>query len=136
VKYLASKPAIADRLTAEKFGTRIFLRRAPQGCPLPLAVVSVFGGSPDYHLAGELGDTSRVVQVSVYAATDREAEDIAELIRLAPLSGYRGQMDTVRVQAVVIESEIDRLVESASGGDEPYFETTKDYRIHFDRAVN
>lgn len=135
VKYLASKPAIADRLTAEKFGTRIFLRRAPQGCPLPLVVVTVIGGSPDYHLAGELGDTSRVVQVSTYAATDLEAEEIAELIRLAPLSGYRGQMDTVRVQAVTIESEIDRLVESGSGGDAPYYENMKDYRIFFDRQV-
>jgi len=136
IRYLATKQAIVAKLSIAKFGTRLFARRAPQGCPLPLVVVTALGGAPEYHLTGEIGDLARTFQVDVYADSEDECEEIAELIRLAPLSGYRGQMDGVRVHAVTIQSEDDPTEQRGDGNDAPYYRSRKDYRIHFDRVVN
>jgi hypothetical protein len=135
LKYLASKQAIVDRLSSPSFGVKIYKRRAPQNCPRPFVVVTEISGSPDYELAGEIGDLPKVVQVDVYADTDLEAQEISELIRLAPLSGYRGLMDTTYVHAVTIESELAPDDFLSDAGDTPTSRSTKTYRVHHDRAV-
>jgi hypothetical protein len=135
IKYLASKQPIVDRLSSPGFGVKIYKRRAPQNVPRPFVVVTGIGGTPDYGLAGEIGDLGKVAQIDVYAESDDEAEEIAELIRLAPLSGYRGLMDDTCVHAVTIESEIDPDDYQSDGGDNTLSRSTKTYRIHHDRTV-
>lgn len=135
IKYLGGIPAISNRLSAPKYGVRLYKHRAVENCPLPYAVVTELGGVPDYELAGELPDVVKTYQVDVYAASDDEANEIAELIRLAPLSGYRGTMDTTYVHSVTIASERGPDDFRSDGSDTPYSRNQRDYRIRHDRAV-
>lgn len=135
IKYLGSKQALVDRLSSPRFGVKLYARRAPASCPLPFTVITGIGAVPEYELGGEIGDLKRTTQIDVYAATDEEAEEIADLIRTAPLSGYRGYMDTTYVHAVTIESELDPDDYRDDGSDAPYSRSTRTYRIHHDRAV-
>jgi len=134
-KYLASQEAIVDKLSIESFGVRIYLRRAPAGCPRPLVVLNDVGGAPEYQLKGEIGDLPKTLQVDVYADSAAECDEISELIRLAPTSGYRGLMDQTYVHAVTIERESGTTEEPASGLDAPIYRNSIDYRVHFNRAV-
>jgi len=133
--YLKALPAITDALSAPKWGVRIRVGRIPQGMPLPYVRLAEIGGAPDYSLAGELGDLAKTVQMDVWAETEQAADDIAELIRLAPLSGYRGTWDGTRVQAVEITAETGTVEDPRDGSDTGRFRNTRDYRIHFQRTV-
>jgi hypothetical protein len=122
-------------------GRRIRVGTIPKGMALPYVRLTGGDGSPDYHLAGELGDLTQRVQCDVWAASEKEADDIAELIRLAPLSGYAGQWtdaegNVTQVKAVNITSELGTFEDPKDGSDEMRFRNTKEYSIHFERPVN
>lgn len=139
--YLESIPAITNVLSAPQWGVRIRVGTIPQHMPLPYVRLAQIGGTPDYHLAGELGDLATTVQCDVWAETEKQADDIAELIRLAPLSGFHGtwtdnEGNATHVKAVNITSEIDTFEDPKTGSDEMRFRNIRDYKIHYDRLVN
>lgn len=139
--YLASLPAIANKLSAPTWGVRIRKDTIPQGMPLPYVRLAEISGTPDYHLTGELGDLATIVQCDVWAASEGEADEIGEMIRLAPLSGFRGQwLDTAgaatEIKAVTIQSELSAFEDPKDGSDEMRFRTTRNYQIHYERPVN
>lgn len=135
IGYLAAQQPLVERLSSPRFGVKLYRLRAPENCPLPYVVVTPIGGNPDYALAGEIADLARVVQVDVYAATPDEAEEIFDLIRLAPLSGYRGLMGETYVHAVTIAREALLDDYRGDGSDRAYARASGDFRIHYDRPV-
>lgn len=134
--YLESRPAIVNKLAAEKWGIRIRVDFIPQGMPRPYVRLQELGATPDYHLAGELSDLKTRVQCDVWADSEAEAEEIAELIRLAPLSGYRGSWEGTPVQAVKIAFESGTHEDEKDGSDDVAYRNTRDYQITYQRAVN
>ncbi len=138
--YLESIAAVASRLTAPQWGIRIRVGTIPQGMPLPYVRLAEVGAHPEYHLGGELADLAATVQVDVWAESEQEADEIAELIRLAPLSGFRGTWTdrdgaATAVQAVTIQHELGTFEDPKDGGDSMRYRHTRDYRIHYQRAV-
>lgn len=137
-KYLSTITEIQDALSHPEFGVAIFPGHKPQRVGLPAVVVSVVSGTPDYHLTGEIGDLAKIVEVDVHASTRRRANEIAELIRLAPLSGYDGGTwddDTV-IKAVLIVSDAREIdVPPSDGSDRWTYRTITDYRITYERTV-
>jgi hypothetical protein len=139
--YLEGIAAIANKLSQAPWGVKIRIGTIPQNMQLPYVRLTGGDGSPDYHLAGELGDLTQRVQCDVWAASEKEADDIAELIRLAPLSGYAGQWtdaegNVTQVKAVNITSELGTFEDPKDGSDEMRFRNTKEYSIHFERPVS
>lgn len=137
--YLSGIAAIQHALSAPRWGVRIRVGVIPQGMPLPYVRLAEIGGGPDYHLAGEIGDLAKSVQVDVWAESEQEADQISELIRLAPLSGFRGEWSdeggAVEVQAVTIESETGTVEDPKDGTDDTRHRRTTTYMIHHQRPV-
>ena len=138
--YLEGIAAVADRLAEARFGIRIRVGSIPQGMPLPYVRLAEIGGRPDYHLGGELGDLPTSVQCDVWADSEELADQLAEAIRLAPLSGFRGAWSaadgsTVEVKAVTIESEIGTYEDPLDGSDDMRFRNTRVYKIHHERPI-
>lgn len=137
--YLRGITEVANRLPAPApTGVAIYLGRVPQKMPrTPACIITVIGGQPNYHLSGEIGDLAKIVQVDVHADTRREANEISELIRNAPLSGYDGGTwdgDTV-VQAVLIESEVEIDEPPTDSSDTWLYRKITNYRITYERTV-
>lgn len=144
--YLEAIPAIQDRLSEPKWGVRIRVGTIPQGMPLPYVRLAEIGGAPDYHLRGEIGDLAETVQVDVWAESEQEADEIAELVRgynpdgslvaTLPLSGYRGgTWDGTVVQAVTITSQVGTFEDPRDGSDTTRFRNTRNYQIHYERPA-
>lgn len=143
--HLHTIPAIADRLSVPEWGVRIRTNRIPQGMPLPYVRLTEITSRPDYHLTGELAGLDAVIQVDVWADTAREADEIAELVRgydhdgnlvaERPLSGFAGQWDGVRIDAVTITNEIASQEPPTDASDDWLFRRTTDLRIHYHRPV-
>jgi hypothetical protein len=139
--YLAGIAEVADALSAPPWGVKIFVSTVPQNVPLPYVRLAGDGGRPDYHLAGEIGDLAKRVQCDVWASSADEADRIAELIRLAPLSGFHGRWtdeagNVTQVKAVTIQTEIDTFEDPRTGSDEMRYRNAKEYSIHHERPVN
>lgn len=144
--YLESIPALQDVLSAPKWGLRVRVGRIPQGMLLPYVRLAEIGADVSYHLAGELSGLDTTVQIDVWAETEKQADEIADLIRgfdadgnliaSRPLSGFAGTWDGARVEAVVIMSETGTVEEPGDSSGAGRFRNTRDYRIHWHRAVS
>lgn len=139
-EYLESIDAVASRLKDDVYGVRIRVTTIPQGMPLPYVRLSEISSNPEYHLGGEAAVLPTVVQVDVWAETDDDASEIAELIRLAPLSGYRGQWTApdgtlTNVKNVTIEAEFGTFEDPKDDSDDMRYRNTRDYRILYERTV-
>lgn len=139
-EYLETIPAIADKLSAPGWGVRIRKDSIPEGMPLPYVRLAASASHPDYHLGGELADKGAFVQCDVWAETEAEADEIAELIRLAPLSGFHGVWTspdgtTTQIKGVSITTEMETFEDPKDGSDDMRYRNVKDYRIHYERPV-
>lgn len=130
--YLKTIPAVVDVL-----GDSLYPGHAPQNTPLPYCLIRVIGGQPDYHLAGEIGDLAKIVEVDVYAGNRTKANHISELIRNAPLSGYDGGTwdDTVVKAALITSDAIEIDQPPTDGSDWWIYRTVTQYRITYERTV-
>lgn len=113
----------------------IYQGTAAQGALLPYIILQIVAGTPDYHLGGEIGDLNKIVQVDCYAATEIEAEAIADAVRLAPLSGYTGLMHEIQVKWVQIVAERELLQGPVDSSGRATWRKSIDYRITFERPV-
>lgn len=141
-KFLITVPEVSDKLTQIGHGVKIFLGRIPQQTgsqkiSLPAVIINVIGGAPDYHLNGEIGDLATVVQVDVHANSRKEANEIAEAIRLAPLSGINGAMwdEDTEIKEVTIENERELDDAPTDSSDRWTHRHSTDYRITYVRSV-
>lgn len=116
-------------------GVRVFKGTVPQGVPFPAVTLQAIAGTPDYKLSGEIGDLATIVQVDLYAATELEAEDIGDKIRLA-ISGYYGTMgeETV-VKSVTIAGDRQLIQQPVDGSGRAGYRKSVDYRITYERPV-
>jgi hypothetical protein len=107
--------AALTALLASVAGGRRHWDRAPQGTPLPYAVLRTVSGIRDYHMQGPSGYVQSRVQVDCYGATFSEAE--------ATVGGVRASASGVRsgnLLGVFIESERDLSTEDAGAVNRPF----------------
>ena len=87
-------------------GERIYHGEAPEGAAKPLVVVRRVSTPRDYVQTGPSGLTWPRVQLTIRAARQQEALEVAAALRQA-LSGYKGPMGAVQVDAVFVVNEFD-----------------------------
>ncbi len=127
--YLNTRPTIGNRLS-----NRIYPSRVPQNEKdnFPRSIISVIGGQPDYSLTGEIADLDKIVQVDVDALTQREANEIADLIR-QDISFFDGTWDDTIVKSCVVENERDQSFQPVDKSDQWIFRRSIDYRVAYVR---
>jgi len=99
-------------------GERVFVTVAPQDAALPLVVLKRVSTPRVYAQTGPSGLAWPRVQITARAARQAEAVAVAKAVRQA-VSGYRGSMGGVPVQAVFVDTERDGF----------FFETGKFERV-------
>lgn len=115
-------------------GVMVFAGTVPQGVPFPAVTLIAIAGSPDYKLSGEIGDLTTIVQVDVYAATELQAEEIGDAIRLA-ISGYYGLMHETEVKSVTIRGDRQLIQVPVDSSGRAGWRKSVDYGITYERAV-
>lgn len=102
-------------------GTRIYDTVAPQRAEYPLVTVQELSCTPVYDLQGETGKARSAVQVDCWAEGAKAAvvsRRVGETVRNR-LSGYRGEMDGVRVSVGQI-TRYTKLVEEPDDASDDY----------------
>lgn len=95
-QYLLTRPAITDQV-----GQRIGPDALDQGEQLPAIVYFVIDDVSNEDLSGAaVGVAHTRVQIEAWASTRKAANALQELIRKAPLQGFRGLMSGVFVNGV------------------------------------
>ena len=129
---------LSDAAIANKISNRVFPGKVPQGESFPAIVLQKISRSHEYHLTGELGIGSEMIQVDVY---DRgrnarwSVEYIAELIRLR-MSGYRGQLNAdVFCHGATIERNNEVNERPADASDEWIERESMDFQVWTTTAV-
>jgi len=132
-KYLSTQSAINNRLS-----NRVYPDRKPQqNTPLPNSIITVIGGNPDYSLSGRIADLHKIVQVDVDATTRYEADEIADLIRVAiefstDVSGDQTWDHTI-VKSCTVENEHDQTFAPTDGSDQWTFRKSITYQVTYVR---
>ncbi len=99
--YLLAAPAVAALV-----GERVFVTVAPQEAEKPLVVLRKVSGARVYSQSGDSGLAWPRVEITARAERAADAIAVATAVRQA-ISGYRGMMGAVNVQAVFVDSERD-----------------------------
>jgi len=97
---------LTDAGVAALVGERVFVTVAPQDAALPLVVLRRVSTPRAYAHTGASRLAWPRVQVTARAARQAEAAAVAKAVRQA-VSGYRGTMGDVPVQAVFVDNEND-----------------------------
>lgn len=97
--YLKSRGPIATMIGVDD-NARIYELKIKQGVSLPSIRYEIFRGSSNQHLSGISGIATNRIQIDAYAETEEDAYRLAELIRLAPLQMFRGDMAGIFVNNV------------------------------------
>ena len=122
--YLKSKSGITD-LVGSGSSARIYTSRAREGKPLPYIIIAISGGQSSEHLGGITGLATSAVNVWACASTSTGADALAELIRLAPLQGYRGLIGTTKATVSAQSHRDDGYEESGDGSDSAAYYWTR-----------
>lgn len=88
--------------------TSIWMVLAPQGAAKPLVTYEVIGDNPHEAMSSSVAPTTGLVQVSIFAETALEINNIFIAIR-AKLNRIRETVDGVVVQDCFYESRADRF---------------------------
>ena len=110
-------------LTSNITNLRMYPDRLPQGHRLPAATYQRISTAPDYtHQGDSCADDVRV-QISVFASSRAEAEELATIIR-DRLSGIGGNMGGVRVGRVFLRNRTSNYEPDGS-----YYVSRQDFSI-------
>jgi hypothetical protein len=137
--HLNTKAAVLNRLS-----NRIYPNRVPQKEKdnYPRSIITTIGGNPDYSLSGPISDISKTVQVDVDAYSQKDADEIAELIRaeieFSPtVSGNQTWGDAKIGESVVlsctVQNERDQSFQPQDASDRWIFRRSIDYRVTYVR---
>ena len=132
--YLEENEDLSDKLTHETWGFRCYADRVPQAVPNPCITLEVSSTTPRYLLSNESKLAETLVHVAVYADKRHLADEILELIRLAPLSAFRGQMGDTWVVATTLENEGASHEVPNDASDSWEWQAMADYRFQYHRA--
>lgn len=132
VQYLRTKSAITDLVS-----DRISPDSLPQGSSLPAIVYYEIDNVSAEHLGGIAGVAHARFQIDCYATTRKQAKELQEKVRLAPLQGFRGTMHNTFVQGVSragsFRTDAD---EPKDGSDQWRYIVSADYIISHDEATS
>lgn len=118
---------LGDPRVKQLAANKVHWVRAPQGAVPSYAVLQVISSRDDYHAQGASGLTDARVQIDAYSATYLGAVRLSDAI-LAVLSGYRGVVSGVRLQAGFVDNRRD-FPSSSSGDVTPLFRRSADIII-------
>lgn len=126
--YLETKPELLDVLTDEDT-FQVFADVAPAGAPLPYVVLTLISSEPLNNIANESACAQDIVQIDVYGRTALDAFELTELIRLAPMSCYRGPMGSTTVESCTLVRKTSVPEYVAAGRDEHIRRISADYKL-------
>ena len=107
--YLTAQSTITD-----KVGMRIYPQLAPATAAMPYVTYQRIGYQGEKHLTANSALARAPYQLSIWGGNDAEAEDALIAIR-DTIDGFRGLMDTVFVNRVIITNIIDGLEDPSDG---------------------
>jgi len=121
---LLSNPAVAAVI-----GTRIYPVLAPASADLPFATWRRSGVQRQQTLSGPMGMPTVLLSIELFAITYEAVRDLADRVRLA-LDGYGGSpSDSVLVNNVSLDNEIDGFVQLAGGDMPPVYSVSQTFSI-------
>lgn len=127
--------ALYDHLTTDAnvfaaLGLSVYNQMAPATESPPYAVISRVSATHVETFDGPSGLVEARIQISVWATTPDQAEDVAELIRLA-LHGFKGLMGTelLDVRRIGAEGPVDLETMSGAGSDTHDYGRAYDFNI-------
>ena len=139
--YLKTNSAITD-LVGSGTASRIYTHRAREKKKggtrgtLPYILVASSGGQSFEHLGGIAGLATTAVNVWACASTSAGADTLAEAIRLAPLQGYRGFINTTKATVSAQAHRDDGYEQSDDGSDSAaYYWTRRVFMITHTEAT-
>lgn len=86
---------------------RVYPLRLPAQASLPAVVYQRISGARTYSHHGQAGGVAPRFQLACWAKRYSEARTTADAVR-RKLTGYRGTVDDVRIDGIMIVNEIDR----------------------------
>lgn len=132
---------MADAAIAALVASRVFALRADQNSDYPMIILQQISRTNETHSQGELGLTSKRVQIACWAMTYGEAHDLSDKVRLR-ISGYRGVMGGpqngdpwVVVQDCQYENEYDLDDDTPGQDDRRIYAAVTDYLIWHEQSV-
>lgn len=121
---LAADPAVALAV-----GTRIYPVIAPASAALPFVTWRRSGVQRQQTLGGPMGMPDVLLTVDIYAVTYEAVRDIADRVRSC-LDGCGGTLaNSVLVENVSLENEVDGFVQLAGGDVPPVYSVTQTYSV-------
>jgi hypothetical protein len=120
---------LADPAVAAVIGTRIYPVLAPASADLPFATWRRSGVQRQQTLSGPMGMPTVLLSIELFAITYEAVRDLADRVRRA-LDGYGGSpSDSVVVNNVSLDNEIDGFVQLAGGDMPPVYSVSQTYSI-------
>lgn len=136
IVYLKSKTPITG-LVGVDGSARIYLGFPKQSVQLPYIVFQVFDGVSSEHLKGVSGHAENRVQIDCYGATQQASKALAELVRHAPLQGYRGKIGDVFAMGITSTGGYRRGFDSPSqGSSQSRYWHSRDYFISYSERTS
>jgi hypothetical protein len=120
---------LADPAVAAVIGTRIYPVLAPASADLPFATWRRSGVQRQQTLSGPMGMPTVLLSIELFAITYEAVRDLADRVRRA-LDGYGGSpSDSVVVNNVSLDNEIDGFVQLAGGDMPPVYSVSQTFSI-------
>ena len=132
--YLKTIPAVTA-LLGSGAGARIYTYLAKQGVATPYIIYEVFEGNSSERLSEIAGVAENRIQIDCYGATEAEAYQLAEAVRLAPLQMYRGAFGDTDALAVTSEDGARQGIDKPTkGGNQRRYWFSRDYSVTYREA--
>jgi len=135
--YLKTISAITDDVGSGT-AARIYPDRLREGATMPAIVYVEAGGGESFEFLGGIsGLAETVMHVYTYGSTRTQANDLAEVVRLAPLQGFGGTMGATAVTSVSASSHRDTGFDPPRHKtDKPKYWTRRIYNLHHAEATS
>lgn len=111
-------------------GLKVHVTNAEQGTNTDHVVIEGDGEDPHNHLGGVGGLKSARVDIDCKASTPDAADDLAAAIE-RDLEPYTGAMDTITVDAVILQDTSHWSEAAKPGRDVDHYVTTKEFTIQY-----
>lgn len=118
----------------DRIDGRVYAGRVPDKGSYPCVTIQTISQIRNYHLGGEAGISTAVVQVDVWADTYTEADEIAELIRNRT-SGYQGAAGDEVIREATIVREGETIQQPKDGSGKWQYSHSRDFRIFYETAI-
>ena len=120
---------LADPAVAAVVGTRIYPVLAPATADLPFATWRRSGVQRQQTLSGPMGMPTVLLSIELFALTYEGVRDLSDRVRRA-LDGYGGSpSDSVLVNNVSLDNEIDGFVQLSGGDMPPVYSVSQTFSI-------